>query len=67
MFTYMFYVYIYIFIYIFTYIYINLYIETLIAIGARLQQEGMFGPLVAPESVEMEPDSENEHVVVDID
>ena len=43
-----------------------------IAIGARLMQEGKFGQvsdvaLVAPESVEMEPDSENEHDVVDID
>jgi len=38
-----------------------------IAIGARLQQEDKLGPLVAPESVEMEPDSENEHDVVDID
>jgi len=42
------------------------------AIGSRLQQEDMFGlvsdvALVAPESVEMEPDSENEHDVVDID
>jgi len=53
------------------------------AIGSRLQQEGMFGPVsdVAldapesvemepdsdPESVEMEPDSENEHDVVEID
>jgi len=37
-----------------------------IAIGARLMKEGKFGQvsdaaLVAPESVEMEPDSENEH------
>ena len=38
-----------------------------IAIGTRLQQEDKLGPLVAPESVEMEPDSENEHDVVDID
>ena len=42
------------------------------AIGLRLQQEGMFGQvndvaLDAPESVEMEPDSENEHDVVEID
>ena len=42
------------------------------AIGARLMKEGKFGQvsevaLVAPESVEMELDSENEHDVVDID
>jgi len=42
------------------------------AIGLRLQQEGMFGQvndvaLDAPESVEMELDSENEHDVVEID
>ena len=42
------------------------------AIGARLMKEGKFGQvsevaLVAPESLEMEPDSENEHDVVDID
>jgi len=46
------------------------------AIGKRLMKEGKFGQvsevaLVAPESLEMElemePDSENEHDVVDID